>query len=78
MQRAVVAAISLLLIALGVGTLLNCSLSYKNYWGGLVFAPFAILVGGLLLVVVIFKWHDFSETKSKGRIRGWPTGKARR
>lgn len=30
---------------------------YENYWGGLVFAPFTILVGALVLFISLFR-HD--------------------
>jgi hypothetical protein len=62
---------------LGVGTLFQGHMGYRNWWGGIVFAPFAILIGGLGLFAVVFKPRAFSETKKKSRIRGWPTGRGR-
>lgn len=38
---------------LGLGTLLRGHLEYPNYWGGAVFAPFAILVSLLVIVVAV-------------------------
>ena len=35
---------------LGVASLAMGSLHYTNYWGGAVFAPYAIIVGGLLIL----------------------------
>jgi hypothetical protein len=74
-RRIVFAFISLFLIALGVGTLLNHRLEYLNYWGGMVFAPFAILIGVMLFFIVLFRPRSFDETDEQKhrRIRGWPT-----
>ena len=76
-QRAVVAGISCIFITLGAGTLFNHSIEYRNWWGGFVFAPFAILIGVGLLVIAVYRPKAFGQTKSKSRIRGWPTGKDR-
>jgi hypothetical protein len=78
-SRIVFAFISLFLIALGVGTLLNHRMEYANYWGGMVFAPFVILIGLGLLFVVLFRYDAMLETdrKKHSRIRGWPTRRAR-
>jgi hypothetical protein len=40
-------------------------ISYKNYWKGNVFAPFAMLVGVLSLYIVLFKSEIFD--KKSGR-----------
>jgi hypothetical protein len=32
------------------------SLSYENYWGGLVFAPFTILLGAIVLYISLFRY----------------------
>jgi hypothetical protein len=68
-----------LILLLGVGTLLQGNMGYRNWWGGVVFAPFAILIGVLGLFIVGFKPKLFSgtDTRTKSRIRGWPTGRAR-
>jgi hypothetical protein len=42
-----------LAMALGVVGLLQGKLHYQNYWHGAVFAPFAVLVGSLILFVAI-------------------------
>jgi hypothetical protein len=76
--RIAVALICLLILVLGVGTLFQGNIGYRNWWGGVVFAPFAIIVGGLGLFVAGFRPKFFSSTaKKKSRIRGWPTGRAR-
>lgn len=43
----------LFIIGLGVMTLLEGKLHYQNYWHALVFAPFALVVGALVLFVAI-------------------------
>lgn len=42
-----------LILCFGVATLMKGKLQYPNYWGGPVFAPFAILVGVLGIFVGI-------------------------
>lgn len=34
----------------GVLSLIGGKLQYTNYWGAFVFAPFAILIGGLAII----------------------------
>lgn len=41
------------------------NLNYENYWGGLVFAPFMIFLGVMVLYISLFRharvaaaWHD--------------------
>jgi tellurite resistance protein TehA-like permease len=36
-------------------------MGWRNYWGGLVFAPFAIFVGFLLIYVAIFHWRKLRK-----------------
>jgi hypothetical protein len=45
-------------------------MGWSNYWGGLVFAPFAIIFGLLLIYVAIFRWRKLQETPGdrKGRV----------
>jgi hypothetical protein len=69
---------SLLIILFGAGSLFQGHTGYRNWFGGVVFAPFAIIVGVLCLFIVGFRPKFFSNTaKKKSRIRGWPTGRAR-
>jgi hypothetical protein len=69
-------AVSILMFLL----LLNCillvmrgKLNYPNYWGGVVFAPFAIVIF-LLMLLVIWKWDKWKRVRSdkKGRYIQWP------
>jgi uncharacterized membrane protein YfcA len=77
-RRTILAVISLLIVMLGAASLLHGKTDYYNWWGGVVFAPFAIIIGSLGLVIAAFKPKVFLEApKKKGRIRGWPTGRAR-
>lgn len=48
--------IGILLILVGVYSLHKGHFHYYNYWGGAVFAPYAIFGGILILLLVIFKW----------------------
>jgi membrane protein implicated in regulation of membrane protease activity len=41
------------LTATGIGALTTGRLGWSNYWGGFVFAPFALIIAGLLAVKVI-------------------------
>jgi hypothetical protein len=78
LQRVIFAVIGLGIVAFGVGTLVNGYLHYQNWWGGLVFAPFAILIGTSALLIAAFRPDVFRQpTKKRSRIQGWPTGKAR-
>jgi hypothetical protein len=73
-HRIAFAFISLFLIVFGLGILLNHRIEYANYWGGMVFAPFAILIGVTLLFIVLFRPGFFRGTTEQKhrRIRGWP------
>jgi hypothetical protein len=44
-----------MIAASGIGAFVRGYLHYSNYWGGAVFAPNAILIGGLVIVVA-FRW----------------------
>ena len=42
-------------LSLGLAALKPPLLSYRNWWGGLVFAPFVILFGLVILFGALFK-----------------------
>ena len=56
-QRLAFAGAGALIALLGIMTLANGNLHYANWWGGAVFAPFAILVGALGVAVALFARH---------------------
>jgi hypothetical protein len=53
--RAFFGVLALILLSLGVGSLLRKQLVYRNFWDGPVFAPYAILLGVLVMAVAIFQ-----------------------
>jgi hypothetical protein len=52
-QRLALAFVGLIVICLGAGSLALGHLHYANYWGGVVFAPYALLIGGLTILIAI-------------------------
>jgi hypothetical protein len=76
--RVALALSSFLIVLLGAGSLFQGHIGYRNWWGGVVFAPFTIIIGALGLLIAGFRPKFFSNTaKKKSRIRGWPTARAR-
>ena len=61
---------SVILMSTGVVHIIRGSMGWKNYWGGLVFPPFAIIFGLLLIYVGIFRWRKLQEKAGdrKGRV----------
>jgi hypothetical protein len=57
------------LILCGLAHIVGGRLHYKNYWGGLVFAPLTIAVGVLLLCIAVFRLERFRSAwrDRKGR-----------
>ena len=53
--------LALVLILSGIGVLLRGIPFYANYWGGPVFAPFAIAVGVILVFLALFRWRRMQE-----------------
>jgi hypothetical protein len=48
--------VSFILVLFGIAALLKGDPGYRNYWGGLVFAPFAIAIGPFYLGVIVLQW----------------------
>jgi hypothetical protein len=62
------------IIAGGIGALAGGAFEYRNWWGGVVFAPVAILIGAAVLFIVLFRPAALDDTEKRpSRIRGWPT-----
>lgn len=63
--RLATALVGIFAISYGVLQIARGGLSYENYWGGLVFAPFTVLFGALILCISLFRheriggaWRD--------------------
>jgi hypothetical protein len=74
--RVFMGLLAILLILIGTGTVLKGDLTYRNYWGGLVFAPIVIPVGLVLLYLVIFRWRKLSQRPE--RLKGRAARRAQR
>jgi hypothetical protein len=48
---------------------LQGGLHYSNYWGGAVFAPFAITVGVFLLLVALLYWQRFDQAGGTSKLK---------
>jgi len=55
-QRLGYVFVGLIFIAMGVLRLLEGGANFRNPWGQIVFAPFAIDIGLLLIVAVVVAW----------------------
>ena len=63
-RRLFTIVLAAVLIAGGVYTLGRGELAYHNYWGGTVFAPFAIAIGVLLLLLALFRWPRLDRIRT--------------
>ena len=62
--RGVAALAGLCMIGLGLHPILSSgSLNYHNWFGGLVFAPFAIVFGLIILLASLFKPQFLRATR---------------
>jgi uncharacterized membrane protein len=73
--RSILVFICLILIAAGIRSILQGDMTYKNYWGGMVFGPAAIAVGILFIYVIIFRWAKVNTlmVDKKGRKIRFPS-----
>jgi len=53
--RALFVIFGIMCLAFGLTALKNPTLSYRNWWGGLVFGPFAIIFGLVFILGALFK-----------------------
>ena len=51
-QRFGFALVACAILMLGLGAILRGGVEYKNWWGGIVFAPFGVFIGVMVLVIV--------------------------
>ncbi len=66
--RVVLGAVSACIVVFGIMAMVVSPLmAYRNYWGGMVFGPFAIIVGSLLLVVLAFFPERLSRLAKNSR-----------
>ena len=67
---------ALMIILMGIGALLKGDLGYRNYWGGLVFGPYAIGIGIFFLIIVLFRWRKLWQKPNQ--LKGRAARRARR
>ena len=69
LPRLVLSVICLTMIASGLRVTFSGELTFKNYWGGVVFGPLAVILGVIFLYVVLFRWRTFDKplVDKKGR-----------
>ena len=66
----------LLFTIVGAATLYRGGLGWSNYWGGFVFAPFAIVIG-VLAIIAAFKKPSALKRKRRDR-SGFAWGKGQK
>lgn len=66
--RATLLVFGAILVIGGAGTLHEGGFHYSNYWGGAVFAPFAIVIGIALWLILAWNWNTLD--KRPPRLRG--------
>ena len=70
MARGFFVFIGILLFIGGVGSTIKGRTVYPNYWGGVVFAPLAAVMGLLIIFVSIFRFKKFTNSRisKKGKV----------
>jgi hypothetical protein len=62
--RSGLALVALMIIGTGlIPLVLNKNLFYLNWWGGLIFAPLAVIVGIFFLYIVILKYEKVNKMR---------------
>ena len=54
----------------GLQAVLFGDLHYENYWGGLVFAPLAIVAGVFVMPWLAWKWKTLSAPEKRPPLKG--------
>jgi hypothetical protein len=62
--------LGLSLVLGGLATLVEGRVNYRNYWGGLVFAPFGIALGSAVLVVLTMRWNTLNQRDRPTKLTG--------
>jgi hypothetical protein len=80
LPRLVLSFLCLTMIASGLHVTFSGGLTFKNYWGGVVFGPFAVILGALFLYVILFRWRNMDKllVDKKGRKIEFPGGNFRK
>jgi hypothetical protein len=65
--RAFFLVLGAVVIGFGLTPLRHGSVSYETWWGGLAFAPFAIIFGVIIVLGAIFKPAIFGRQTSKSK-----------
>jgi quinol-cytochrome oxidoreductase complex cytochrome b subunit len=68
--RGIFILFSIILILGGVAALKEGRIHYANYWGGVVFAPFAIVLGLFLLSMAILQWKNLTRRNDSRKLKG--------
>jgi hypothetical protein len=69
LARVVAGLLGSALVAIGLLHIVAGQPHYRNYWGGLVFAPFAILLGGFLIYFGLGRSDALVVSFAQGRKR---------
>ena len=70
LTRWIIGAFGVILLLMGTSSMLRGNPNYGNFFGGVVFAPVAIIIGLLLIVIAIFRWNsmrDINAVRKRGR-----------
>jgi hypothetical protein len=65
--RALFVVFGAVMVGLGLTPLRHGSVSYETWWGGLAFAPFAVIFGIIIVLGAVFKPAMFGRQPSKSK-----------
>jgi hypothetical protein len=69
-QRIMLFLAAVALLTSGLREMLRGDFHYANYWGGVVFAPVAILVGAGLLAAIVLDWKAPGKPRKEPKLKG--------
>ena len=61
---------SVLLTVMGIVHISAGKWGWKNYWGGVIVAPFGVLIGLLLLYAAVFHWDRLQKSRTPDEFKG--------